>query len=195
MSWKKCQICATSTFSWPSGLARSVYYTRSLIFSRCWRRRSLFFTAKVDLVRLFSSQCLKFQTLRALELLRKFENIAGVQLYLHDKYQRILFQYGRYIYFEISYRAGPCCSKGGYHYPLDNSIGFASIYPLDSTIQAMNNRDLGPVSRKFPKLFGRISGDIILFVSSKRRRLEAQNFAVISTCIPFTTYDKTFFTE
>ena len=36
------------------------------------------------------------QTLRALELLQKFENIAGVQLYLHDKYQRILMQYGRY---------------------------------------------------------------------------------------------------
>ena len=31
---------------------------------------------------------------------------------------------------------------------------------------------------KVPKLFGRVSGDIILFVSSKRRRLEAQNFAV-----------------
>lgn len=37
-----------------------------------------------------------FQTLRALELLQKFENVAGVQLYLHDKYQRILMQYGRY---------------------------------------------------------------------------------------------------
>ena len=100
----------------PSGLVRSVYFTRSLIFSRCWRLRAVYFLpAKVDLVRLFSSQCLKFQTLRALELLRKFENIAGVQLYLHDKYQRILFQYGRYMYFEISYRTGPCCSKGGYH--------------------------------------------------------------------------------
>ena len=30
-----------------------------------------------------------------------------------------------------------------------------------------------------PETFGRISGDIILFVSSKRRRLEPRNFAVI----------------
>ena len=36
-----------------------------------------------------------FQTLRALELLQKFQNIGGVQLDLHDKYQRILMQYGR----------------------------------------------------------------------------------------------------
>ncbi|XP_048577391.1 dynein axonemal heavy chain 5 isoform X1 [Nematostella vectensis] len=34
-------------------------------------------------------------TMRSLELLNKFENIAGVQLYLHDKYQRVLLQYGR----------------------------------------------------------------------------------------------------
>ena len=38
---------------------------------------------------------------------------------------------------------------------------------------------------KVPKLFGRISGDIILFVSSKLRRLEARNFAVIFIVIPF----------
>ena len=44
-------------------------------------------------------------------------------------------------------------------------------------------------------LFGRISGDIILFVSSKRRRLEARNFAVIFIFIPFTTCEKTSFTE
>ena len=37
----------------------------------------------------------------------------------------------------------------------------------------------GTRSSKFPKLSGRISGDIFLFVSSKRRRLEARNFAVI----------------
>ena len=48
----------------------------------------------------------------------------------------------------------------------------------------------GPVSRKSPKLFGRISGVIILFVSSKRRRLEARNFAVILIFSPFTTYEK-----
>ena len=48
---------------------------------------------------------------------------------------------------------------------------------------------------KVPKLFGRISSDIVLFVSSKRRRLEARNFAVILIFIPFTTYEKTSFTE
>ena len=48
---------------------------------------------------------------------------------------------------------------------------------------------------KVPKLFGRISGDIILFVSSKRTRLEAQNSAVILIFIPFTTYKETSFTE
>ena len=48
---------------------------------------------------------------------------------------------------------------------------------------------------KVPNLFGGISGDIILFVSSKRRRLEARNFAVILIFIPFTTYEKTSFTE
>ena len=35
---------------------------------------------------------------------------------------------------------------------------------------------------KVPKLFGHISGDIILFVSSKRRRLEARNFYCYSLC-------------
>ena len=51
-----------------------------------------------------------------------------------------------------------------------------------------------PVCRG-PKLFGHISGDIILFVSSKRRGLEARNFAVILNLIPFTTYEKTSFAE
>ena len=46
----------------------------------------------------------------------------------------------------------------------------------------------GACFSKVPKLFGRISGDIILFVSSKRRRFEARNFAVIFIFIPFTTY-------
>ena len=48
---------------------------------------------------------------------------------------------------------------------------------------------------KVPKLFGRISVDIIRFVYSKRRRLEAGNFAVILLFIPFTTYEKPSFTE
>ena len=53
----------------------------------------------------------------------------------------------------------------------------------------------GACFSKVPKLFGRISGDIILFVSSKRRRLKARNFAFIFIFIPFTTYEKTSFTE
>ena len=53
----------------------------------------------------------------------------------------------------------------------------------------------GACFSKVPKLFGRISGDIILFVSSKQRRLEARNFAIIFIFIPFTTYEKTSFTE
>ena len=48
---------------------------------------------------------------------------------------------------------------------------------------------------KVPKLFGRISGDIILFVSSKQRPLEARNFEVILIFIRFTKYEKTSFTE
>ena len=48
---------------------------------------------------------------------------------------------------------------------------------------------------KVPKLFGGISSDIILFVSSKQSHLEAQNLAVILIFIPFTTYEKTSFTE
>ena len=56
---------------------------------------------------------------------------------------------------------------------------------------------LGPGTRfmKAPSIFRRISGDVILFVSSKRRCLEARNFAVILIFIPFTTYEKTSFTE
>ena len=49
----------------------------------------------------------------------------------------------------------------------------------------------GPVSRKSWNL----SGDIILFVSSRRSRLAARNFVVILIFIPFTTYEKTSFTE
>ena len=58
-------------------------------------------------------------------------------------------------------------------------------------------RDWGPGTRfsNVPKLFGCISGNIILFVSSKRRHLEARNIPVILIFIPFTTYEKTSFTE
>ena len=53
----------------------------------------------------------------------------------------------------------------------------------------------GACFSKVPKLFGRISGDIILFVSSERRRLEARNVAVILIYVPVTSYPKTSFTE
>ena len=53
----------------------------------------------------------------------------------------------------------------------------------------------GTCFSKVPKLYGRISGDIILYVSSKLRPLEARNFAVIFIFNPFTTYEKTSFTE
>ena len=42
----------------------------------------------------------------------------------------------------------------------------------------------GACFSKLPKLFRHTSGDIILFVSSKRRRLEARNFAVILFLFP-----------
>ena len=48
---------------------------------------------------------------------------------------------------------------------------------------------LAPVSRKSLNFSGPFrAGDIILFVSSKRRRLKARNYAVILTSIPFTTH-------
>jgi len=48
---------------------------------------------------------------------------------------------------------------------------------------------------KVPTLFGRISDDTVFFVFSKPRHLEARNFALILIFIPFTTYEKTSFTE
>ena len=54
---------------------------------------------------------------------------------------------------------------------------------------------LGSVSRKPGNFNGRISGHIIFYVSSKRRGLEAPNFAVILIFIPFTIYEKTRFNQ
>ena len=48
---------------------------------------------------------------------------------------------------------------------------------------------------KVPELSGNILDDITFFVSAKRRRLEARNFAVILTFIPFITYEKSSFPE
>ena len=48
---------------------------------------------------------------------------------------------------------------------------------------------LGPGAHfsKVPKLLQHILGDIILFVSSKQRHLDARNFAFMLIFIPFTT--------
>ena len=76
------------------------------------------------------------------------------------------------------------------------SLSIRQLLPkptMDSAVHPLNN--CGACFSKAPKLYGRISGDIILFVSSKRRCLEARNFAVIFIFIPFTTCEKTSFTE
>ena len=49
--------------------------------------------------------------------------------------------------------------------------------------------------KQVPRLSGRVSGDLILFVSSKQRRLEARNFAVILMFVPFTIYEKISFIQ
>ena len=69
-----------------------------------------------------------------------------------------------------------------------------------STFQRQCNPDAriveaGARFSKVPKLFGCISGDIILFESSKLRRFEARNFAVILIFIAFTAYEKASFIE
>jgi len=53
----------------------------------------------------------------------------------------------------------------------------------------------GALFPKVPKLFRGISGDIILYLSSKQRHLEGRNLAVILIFNPFTMYEKTSFTE
>ena len=74
--------------------------------------------------------------------------------------------------------------------PIAQMFMFQATFPLSKLVIVQ-----GPVSRKSRDFSACISVDIILFVSSKRRRLEARNFAVIFIFIPFTTYEKTSFTE
>ena len=73
------------------------------------------------------------------------------------------------------------------------SVFLAYIFFEKFLLNPMVEASAKPGTRfsKVPKLFGRFSGDIILLVSSKRRRLEAQNFAVCFSCFPFTTHEKT----
>ena len=75
-------------------------------------------------------------------------------------------------------------------YRISRSESYEWLFGPEKFSGLSRNGRLGPGAcfSKVPKLFGRMSGDIILFVSSKRRRLEARNFAVIFTFIPFTTY-------
>ena len=88
-----------------------------------------------------------------------------------------------------------CDSRSWRCDPRSHALWF-QILEMWSPIQALF-RSLIPGARfsKVPKLFGRISADTILFVSWKQRRLEARNFAVIFIFNPFTTYEKTSFTE
>ena len=58
--------------------------------------------------------------------------------------------------------------------------------------KVLKKSDQGPLSRKSRNFSG---DNIVLFVSSKRRRLEARNFAFILIFIPRTTNEKTSFTE
>ena len=73
----------------------------------------------------------------------------------------------------------------------------SAFFFLDKISPHNHLKSPGAHFSRVPKLLERISGDIILFVSSKRRRLEARNFAVIFVFIfiPFATYEKTSFAE
>ena len=51
----------------------------------------------------------------------------------------------------------------------------------------------GACFSKVPRLFGLISGDIILFVSAKRRRVEAWNFAVVFIYVQYTRSESSCF--
>ena len=77
------------------------------------------------------------------------------------------------------------------------------VCPVDGEVDWINHylginlwsQTRGPFL-KSPKTFqAAISGYVILFVSSERRRLEARNFAFILIFIPFTTFEKTGFPE
>ena len=55
-----------------------------------------------------------------------------------------------------NFNPGLNCSKGGYRYPLDNSIGFVSVYQLDSVVHRLNNqgldKNLGTLELKWLKM-------------------------------------------
>lgn len=41
--------------------------------------------------------------MQALELLKKFAGIAGVDLYLHDKYHKVLHSFARSVHYQIKF--------------------------------------------------------------------------------------------
>ena len=76
-------------------------------------------------------------------------------------------------------------------------IGYWRLMSLISLAENLETprTSSGACFSKVPKLFGCISGDIIVFVSSKRRRLEARNFAGIFYFYSLYNIWKTSFTE
>ena len=69
-----------------------------------------------------------------------------------------------------------------------------NLMKLDQILAEYKAKHLGPVSRKCRNFSGTFRVTIV-FVSSKRTGFETGNFAVILIFIPFTTYEKTSFTE
>ena len=70
--------------------------------------------------------------------------------------------------------------KGAFHLQeMAGQIGQLYMQPINAA-----QLRAGARFSKVPKPFGRISGDIIHFVSSKRKRLEARNIAVILILFP-----------
>ena len=76
----------------------------------------------------------------------------------------------------------------------NETIWLRTLQHVNRITHAAGNQSWACFS-KVLKLFGRISDDVILFVFSKLRRLEARDFSVTIIFIPFTTYEKTSFTE
>ena len=72
---------------------------------------------------------------------------------------------------------------------------FRETFRARNVFGSFEKRAPGARFSKVPKLFGHISGYIILFVSSERRRLGARNFAFILIFMHFTTNEKTRFPE
>ena len=99
-----------------------------------------------------------------------------------------------------------CLKKSTFHDPLEKKswqrlqikfkLYYSAVIPLTKiSFQSHFKVHQGTTCILFPwARFSKsrnLSGDMILFVSSKRRRLETRNFAVILIFNPFATYEKT----